>query len=55
MSFSTDNFASDNGTSDPGTGLGSRIAVILIKASVVVVPLWVGFLAWGAARLTGWL
>lgn len=55
MAFSSDHFASDNETSDPVVGLGSRIAVLLIKASVVVLPLWVGFLAWGAARLTGWL
>lgn len=36
-----------------GASLASRIAILLIKSVVVVLPAWLGFLLWGVARLTG--
>lgn len=36
-----------------GASLASRIAILLIKSVVVILPAWLGFLLWGVARLTG--
>lgn len=35
--------------------LRGQIAILLVMSSVVILPVWTGFLLWGFARLVGLL
>lgn len=55
MSFSSEILLSQGEATRTRDRLRSHIAILIVKISLVMMPVWIGFLLWGISRLAGLL